>query len=81
MYGLIPFIPIFKSFIFFKKILREWEFKFLCETYLLGSCKTHYCHAVFVFNFEHMQVNLGFFIVNFEHLFVSWAQDKVHKTT
>ena len=32
------------------------------------------------FNFEHMQMNL-FFIVNFERVFVSWARDKIHKTT
>ena len=22
-----------------------------------------------------------FFIINFEHVFVNWAQDKIHKTT
>ena len=38
-------------------------------------------HAVFIFKLEHMHINRIFFIVNFEHEFVSWAQDKVHKTT
>ena len=40
------------------------------------------CHAAFIFNFEHtQQINLIFFIGNFEHVFVSWALDKIHKTT
>ena len=38
-------------------------------------------HAVFIFKLEHMHINLIFFIVNFAHVFVSWAQDKIHKTT
>ena len=28
-----------------------------------------------------MQINPIIFIVKFEHVFVSWAQDKIHKTT
>ena len=28
-----------------------------------------------------MRINPIFLIVNFEHVFVSWAQDKVHKAT
>ena len=36
-------------------------------------------HAVFIF--KHMHINLFFFIINFEHVFVNWAQDKIHKTT
>ena len=40
------------------------------------------CRAIFIFNFEHIQqINLFFFIINFEHAFVSWAQDKIQKTT
>ena len=40
------------------------------------------CHAVFIFNFEHIQqINLFFLIVNSEHVLVSWAQDKNHKKT
>ena len=32
--------------------------------------------------FEHMQqINLFFVVVKFEYVFVSWAQDKIHKTT
>ena len=27
-----------------------------------------------------MHINIVF-IINFEHAFVSWAQDKIHKTT
>ena len=42
MCGLFPCIPILGVFIFDQKVLREWEFKFLCETNTLGSCKTHY---------------------------------------
>ena len=38
-------------------------------------------HAVFIFKLEHMHINLFFFLDNFEHLFVSWAKDKIHKTT
>ena len=38
-------------------------------------------HAVFIFKLEHMHNNLIFFIANFEHALVSWAQDKIHKTT
>ena len=34
-----------------------------------------------IFNFEHIQqLNLIFLIFNFEDVFVSWAQDKIHKT-
>ena len=39
------------------------------------------CHAVFIFNFEHIQqINLIFFVVNFEHILICWAQDKINKT-
>ena len=31
-----------RVFIFDQKVLPEWRFKFLCATYPLGSCKTHY---------------------------------------
>ena len=32
--------------------------------------------------FEHtQQINLIFVVVKFEYVFVSWAQDKIHKTT
>ena len=41
MCGLFPCIPILGVFIFDQKLLREWEFKFLCETNTLGSCKIH----------------------------------------
>ena len=46
MYGLFPCIPILGVFIFDQKVLREWKFKFLCETNPLGSCKTHYSGEV-----------------------------------
>ena len=37
---------------------------------------------LYLLNFKHIQqINQIFFIVNFEHVFVSWAQDKIHKTT
>ena len=40
------------------------------------------CHAVFIFNFEHVQMNLFFsFFCNFEYIFVSWKLDKTHKTS
>ena len=43
------------------------------------------CHAVFIFNFEHIQqVNLICFVINFERLiikFASWAQDEIRKIT
>ena len=38
-------------------------------------------HAVFIFKLDHMHIKLIFFIVNFEHVFVSWVQEKIYKTT
>ena len=38
------------------------------------------CHALFIFNFEYLQMNLYIFF-NFEYVFVSWTLDKTHKTT
>ena len=51
------------------------------STMVKSTMKTpEQCHAVFAFNFEHMQMYLFFIVVNYEHVFVSLAQDKVHKT-
>ena len=46
MYGLFPCIRIFKGFTFFKKVLLECGFKFLCEIYLPDRCNTHYQSVV-----------------------------------
>ena len=43
------------------------------------------CHAVFIFNFEHIQqITVIFLIINFKQLiikFANWAQDEIRKIT
>ena len=56
----------------------------ICWLWSKATTKTpELCHAVFIFNFEHIhQINLIFFIINFEQLiikFASCAQDKIRK--
>ena len=58
----------------------------ICWLWSKSTIKTpDLCHAVFIFNFEHIQqINLIFFISNFEQLiikFASWAQDEIRKIT
>ena len=47
--------------------------------------RSQLCHAVFIFNFEHIQqINVTFLIINFKQLiikFASWAQDEIRKIT
>ena len=49
--------------------------------YMLTMVKANNKNTRTVSNFEHMQMNLHFFIVNFEHVFVRFALDKIHRTT
>ena len=38
--------------------------------------------CILAFNIEYIQqINVSFLLLTFEHVFVSWAQDKIHQTT